>query len=623
MGRSTLRLSNVGLIILAITVVGAFLRLVTLDAHGFWIDEVESLDISSLGVPTFITDRFGYAANQTPLHYGIVWLTSLLADPSTTTIIGRLPSALAGALTIPLVYALGKELFGEAQGLIAALLLALSAVHLNYSQDLRPYSMLVFLTTLSVYALIRADRTNSRGWWAGFVAAGMVNALNSYVALSFATPIILPCLAWVLWHKWRNRVEERPALLSAVFATVILIIGLALSVIDLLNAPHVSPDLGRYSLAAGLSSIPELLTFFTQFGMDAGFERPLELVVLVVSLIGLLMAVAHQIRSGRRYQGAVICLLFVVVPPLLLSLFATTGTIFQRYVLFVMPFYFLQISHGIVSLYGLLPPREHRSVLLVWRGISVAVASVVVAAFLLGTYAYISPDLHSRVAFRPDFRAVATYLSPKVSPLDTVIFVDDTGHGYTITNFYWKNNPPTAIYDSRDPLLFTRQSRGDIYWVTSFDNESALSKIAQPDMGWVEVATFERVRVLHETGSKSILDSMSRLVDKLSAIMPNFQPIITLQGCLLQARGQLQEAAAAYKRAGTYFPIGDDYLHAAIGYDNLGNSKYAWREALLSKYLQPFLPEVHIWLANKLQSENYPDQSRAEMDLARLLATAR
>ena len=114
-------------------------------------------------------------------------------------------SALVGALTIPLAYALGKELFGKAQGLIAALLLALSAVHLNYSQDLRPYSMLVFLTTLILYALVRADHTNSRGWWAGFVAAGIVNALNSYVALSFATPAILPFLAWVLWQKWRNR----------------------------------------------------------------------------------------------------------------------------------------------------------------------------------------------------------------------------------------------------------------------------------------------------------------------------------------------------------------------------------------------------------------------------------
>ena len=88
----------------------------------------------------------------------------------------------------------------------------------------------------------------------------------------------------------------------------------------------------------------------------------------------------------------------------------------------------------------------------------------------------------------------------------------------------------------------------------------------------------------------------------------------------LQARGQLDEAATTYKRAGTYFPIGDAYLQAADGYDRLGNSKFAWREALLSKYLQPFRPEVHSWLAGRLQAANHPEQSRIETELARLLA---
>ena len=564
---------NSKIAITAIFLCGLLLRLLTLDLHGFWIDEVVSLDISSLGIPTFVTNRFGYAANQPPLHYAVVWLTSLLADPTTTTVLGRLPSALAGAFTIPLVYALGKELFGKPQGLIAALLLALSATHLNYSQDLRPYSILVFLTTLSVYSLLRADRTNSRAWWTLFVASTILNTLNSYVALTFATPALLPFLAWILWNRWRNRLTERPPLVRAVAATLVLIVGLLLSALDLLGAPHVSPDLARFSLASALSSIPELLAFFTQFGLDPPLERLLGLVVLLISLIGILTALANPSRSERRYQGAALCLLFIAVPSLLLSLFATTGVVFQRYALFVMPFYFLLVAHGMVSLYSLLPDRGRRSLLLAWRSVALTIATVVILAFLFGTYAYLNPDLHSRVAFRPDFRGVASYLSQKTTPRDIVIFIDDTGHGYTITNFYWKNSPPTtAYYNSRDPLLFTQQPQGDIYWVASFDNPSALDQIAQPDMGWADTATFERVRVMRETGSKSITDSMSRLVDHLAALMPNYQPITTLQGCILQAQGNLPEAAATYKRAGTFFPIGQDYLHAAIGYDSLGKS---------------------------------------------------
>jgi hypothetical protein len=397
---------------------------------------------------------------------------------------------------------------------------------------------------------------------------------------------------------------------------------MAVSALDLLGGPRVSPNLGKFSFVTGLSSIPELLSFFTQFGLDPRFERLLQLVVLVVSLLGLLMAVANPERSERRYEGAAICLLFVVVPSLLLSLIATGSAVFQRYALFVMPFYFLLIAHGIVSLYGLLPVRENRSLRITWRAIATVIGGMVVGAFILGAYDYLNPDLHSKVAFRQDFRAVASYLSQKAGPFDTIIFVDDTGHGYTVANFYWKNNPPTAAYDARDPLLFARQPQGDIYWVTSFDNPAALDAISQPDMGWAEVAAFERVRVLRETDSESITSSMSHLVDRLAVLMPGYQPVMTLQGCVLQARGELDAAAVTYRRAGTYFPIGQDYLRAATGYGDLGNGRYAWREALLSKYLQPFSPELHLWLAARLQAANQPDQSRDEAELAQLLGGA-
>ena len=50
---------------------------------------------------------------------------------------------------------------------------------------------------------------------------------------------------------------------------------------------------------------------------------------------------------------------------------------------------------------------------------------------------------------------------------------------------------------------------------------------------------------------------------------------------------------------------------------------YAWREAFISKFWQPFRPEVHQWLAARLQAEGFPDQSRAEAQLAQLLATSR
>src|SRR5438477_4388529 len=193
------RPSNVRFLIACLFAAGLFLlplglRLYCLDCRGYWGDEVASLDAAGLGIPAIFTGRFGYLSNQTPLHYFIVWFTMQPADPTTTALLVRLPSALVGALTALLTYGLGRELFGRTQGILAALLVALSAPLINYSQDLRPYSMLVFLTCLSVYCLLRAERTGAALWWAAFAAATIANLLNAYLALTLVMPTLAPYL---------------------------------------------------------------------------------------------------------------------------------------------------------------------------------------------------------------------------------------------------------------------------------------------------------------------------------------------------------------------------------------------------------------------------------------------
>ena len=120
-----------GLLLGVIFLLALGLRAYCLDCYSLWFDEIASLEVAQYGPGFFFTDRFGWMRVQTPLHYFTVWLTTLLADPTATAFFVRLPSALAGALTPVVVYALGKEAFGRAPGLLAAGLLALSFIHLT------------------------------------------------------------------------------------------------------------------------------------------------------------------------------------------------------------------------------------------------------------------------------------------------------------------------------------------------------------------------------------------------------------------------------------------------------------------------------------------------------------
>ena len=67
----------------------------------------------------------------------------------------RLLSAIFGILSIPLLYLIVKDLFGNLPALISALMLALSPFHVYYSQEARMYSILTFFVLLSIFFMAK------------------------------------------------------------------------------------------------------------------------------------------------------------------------------------------------------------------------------------------------------------------------------------------------------------------------------------------------------------------------------------------------------------------------------------------------------------------------------------
>jgi mannosyltransferase len=81
----------------------------------------------------------------------------------------RFLSVVFGVLAIPMTFAVGRQLFDEEVGMLGALILALSAFNVQYSQQSRMYSLMVLLTLLSMYFFLRLLRKSSRAISAGYV----------------------------------------------------------------------------------------------------------------------------------------------------------------------------------------------------------------------------------------------------------------------------------------------------------------------------------------------------------------------------------------------------------------------------------------------------------------------
>jgi 4-amino-4-deoxy-L-arabinose transferase-like glycosyltransferase len=121
----------------------------------------------------------------------------------------RLLSAVAGWLTIPFVYHIGRR-FGKDVALVGAGLLAVSPAHIWYSQEARMYSLLVLLMTASTWLAWQWWTDPSARTWPRTVLYGLVTMAGIYthnfaVFAIAAQNLMALTLGWLptRQHRWR------------------------------------------------------------------------------------------------------------------------------------------------------------------------------------------------------------------------------------------------------------------------------------------------------------------------------------------------------------------------------------------------------------------------------------
>ncbi|MGN6755632.1 MAG: glycosyltransferase family 39 protein [Thermomicrobiales bacterium] len=139
-----------------------------------------------------------------PLYYALTKLAAValpLADA------GRMVSVIAGTLTVVVVYALGVRLAGRGAGFLAALILAVSPMHIWHSQDARMYALTALLTGCSYLALVAYEQTadqpgRERFWWALAYCVATLLALYADYSAVYA---LVPQVALWVFIGWRHR----------------------------------------------------------------------------------------------------------------------------------------------------------------------------------------------------------------------------------------------------------------------------------------------------------------------------------------------------------------------------------------------------------------------------------
>lgn len=292
----------------------------------------------------------------------------------------RLPSAVAGVVTVALTALLGARAFGPVLGATGGSVLALHPLFVFYAHDARPYTFVTLLTTAATVTLLRVLRTPDARYLAGYVALAVL-ALYMQV---LGAALVLAAHAGVVVVRGRHRV-----LLLAAIGT-----PLAAAVPLVLLSRRQSAEVAWIS---GLS--PTSVGSFLVRVLGGSAAAPVVCLVLVLGL----RASLRRLNTRIEYSTLIGCAAVPIVGLIGLSIWQPL--LVPRYVLVALPALVIVVVVALASMR--VPPR-----------VAGAVLAVIVLANAGGT---IVQD--AQTYKYEDFRAAAFLIRGSARTDDGVVFL--------------------------------------------------------------------------------------------------------------------------------------------------------------------------------------------------------
>ena len=341
------------ILVVTVLLLGIFFRFYNIDHKFYWFDETfTSLRISGytesevvkqvcngqllsvedlqkyqqLGTGKTLMDTMNSLAlespHHTPLYFSIAHFWTYWFGNSIATI--RSLSAIISLMTFPCLYWLCLELFDSSiVGLVAIAMIAVSPIHVLFSQEARPYSLWTLTTLFSSGSLLRAMRLNTKFSWSiyaislalsfyTFIFSGLVAIGHFiYVAITerwqmskrFVNYLIASLLGILIFAPWiiviisnLPRLQETTEWIGNMNFTLPLLIERWL-----LNYSFIFIDIGS-DFAKPLIYLLILITigYSIYFTCKTNTQKVWLFVVTIIGTLALILMVADIITGGVR-----------------------------------------------------------------------------------------------------------------------------------------------------------------------------------------------------------------------------------------------------------------------------------------------------------------------------------
>ena len=449
----------VTLAMIGISTAGLVVRLIV--PRGLWLDEATSVDQARMSFAGMIAN-LRMTDVHPPLYFSVLWVWVRLFGSGELAV--RMPSIIAGALVVPMLYVLGKEAYDRRTGLVAAAIGSVAPIMVWYSQEARMYAFLMLFGVIALWAQVRILNRGGRLVWVIYAVASIALVWTQYFG---ALQVVVQQLAFLyfIWARHRRGEPVRGLVIGWAVTLAAIIIWLAPLLPFAYQQFHVNQTAGKgfggpqqvgnatslsgnhLSIYAGIANV-----LWAVWGYHSNAAMAL---MAAMWPLGMLFAL---VLLGRRHQRMTTLFIAAVVIPgvVMFALGTVKRNLFDiRYLSTTVPVLFILIARMVTGI--------SRRTAVVVAGVSLVIATLLVGLIDQQyngtnprTYDFrqaIEPvEAHARpgdvIAYDPiDLREVVQYYAPTpvLEPVAALPSQSTGGHAvFVVASRSLMNGPADA-----------------------------------------------------------------------------------------------------------------------------------------------------------------------------------
>jgi len=337
------------LFLVLILLLALFFRLKGLAIRDIWYDEALSVIQAEKSLLQITKD-------STPLPF---YFIHFFLNFGRNSFVLGLPSVLFGLGSVYLLFLIGKKTANKNLGLIAAFLMAISPMHIEFSQQILHYAYFIFFTLLSLFFYLdfilsiskKKIKWRSLGF---FLLFSFINFFTNILALLV---LLIQFIFILFFIPFNYRVLKEykkyflfliPLLLVVIYMIFFFNNGYYWYLVIMPNLKfntQIPIQLG-FSLSKQLNitslrfNLPFFTAMFAWFGLGNGFRLFVYFLLFLIGLWGLI--------KKRKLTLLSFYLFWIILPFIFIYFVRMEHWFEEKYFIFIIPVYLLIIAEGIV-----------------------------------------------------------------------------------------------------------------------------------------------------------------------------------------------------------------------------------------------------------------------------------